>query len=77
MRRAVQGHAGRLRQAETILDGKDPVKILQRGYAIVTTVDGHTVTDADTIGTGTQIRARLAHGTLVARVETKETNGRE
>jgi exodeoxyribonuclease VII large subunit len=74
LRRSVQGHAGRLRQAETILDGKDPVKILQRGYAIVM-VDGQAVTDAHAVATGTQIHARLAHGTLVARVETKEPNG--
>jgi exodeoxyribonuclease VII large subunit len=76
MRRALEKRAANVRLWHAHLDGKDPVKILQRGYAIVSS-GGRTVTDAATLGAGAIIEAQLAHGTLTARVETKATDGRE
>lgn len=58
------------------LRGKDPEAILQRGYAIVR-YDGRAARDASTVPQGAAISAKLARGTLVARVERKETDGEE
>ena len=47
-----------------------PLQTLQRGYAIVTTEpDGRLVTDASTLRVGERIRARMAKGGVIARVE--------
>ena len=56
------------------LDGKDPEAILQRGYAIVE-YDGAIVRDAAAVPAGARIAARLARGTLAARVESEGTHG--
>jgi exonuclease VII large subunit len=58
------------------LDGKDPEAILQRGYAIVR-YDGKTVRDVTEVPDGATISAKVARGTLVARVERKEADGKE
>ena len=58
------------------LDGNDPEAILQRGYAIVTH-GGRAVRDAREVPAGATIRARLARGTLSARVESEEPDGNE
>jgi exodeoxyribonuclease VII large subunit len=58
------------------LDGNDPEAILQKGYAIVTH-DGRAVLDPREAPPGSTIRARLARGTLSARVETGEPNGNQ
>jgi exodeoxyribonuclease VII large subunit len=59
-----------------MLDGRDPLKILQRGYAIVTR-DGAIVRDAGELEPGTAITAQLARGTLTARVESAGIHGGE
>jgi exodeoxyribonuclease VII large subunit len=64
----------RLALAVAHLDGKNPEAILQRGYAIVTYADG-IVRDSAAVPEGAVIEARLARGTLSARVERKETDG--
>ncbi len=53
------------------MDGNDPEAILQRGYAIVT-VDGRIARDAETLPPGTVVAAKLARGTILARVERRE-----
>jgi exodeoxyribonuclease VII large subunit len=58
----------RLALAAAHLDGKNPEAILQRGYAIVTYRET-IVRDPATVPPGATIEARLAHGTLTARVE--------
>ena len=63
-----------LRRAK--LDGNDPEAILQKGYAIVTHA-GRVVLDPRAVPAGAPIRARLARGTLRARVETEELDGNE
>jgi exodeoxyribonuclease VII large subunit len=64
--------AQRLALASAHLDGKNPEAILQRGYAIVTH-RGTIVRDAGAVPAGETIEARLARGTLAARVESNET----
>jgi exodeoxyribonuclease VII large subunit len=59
------------------LDGNNPEAILQRGYAIVTLPGGAIVRDALDVAPGTLIDARLAHGTLSARVESRRTDESE
>jgi exodeoxyribonuclease VII large subunit len=57
------------------LSGHDPETILQRGYAIVEAEDGRPLTDAGLVPPGSLIRARLARGSLTARVEREGTHG--
>jgi exonuclease VII large subunit len=76
---ALAGHHGRVLRvqfAQTRLDGNNPEKILQQGYAIVR-YDGAVVRDPQAVPEGAQIRAQVAHGTLVARVEVREADGAE
>lgn len=74
--RRMDGYRNRLALAGGKLDAVSPLATLQRGYAIVTTEDGHVVTDSDTLRAGSMIRGRLAQGTFSARVEQtfKDTN---
>ncbi len=60
--------ARRLELALARCSGNDPEAILQRGYAIVTCGDA-IVRDAAAIPRGAHIRARVARGTLDARVD--------
>ena len=61
----------RSRLAVTVrtLDAVSPLATLQRGYAIVTDGNGRVVTDAAAVTGGDRIVARLAQGTIEARVE--------
>ncbi len=70
LERAARG----LEIANAHLGGKDPEAILQRGYAIVT-YGNAIVRDPAAVPAGALIEARVARGTLAARVETKETDG--
>jgi exodeoxyribonuclease VII large subunit len=56
------------------LEGNNPERLLQQGYAIVTYGDA-IVRDPAVVPVGEIVVARLAHGTLSARVERKETDG--
>jgi exodeoxyribonuclease VII large subunit len=60
----------RLRTAAATLNGNDPEAILQKGYAIVTHA-GRIVREPDEVPIGATIDARVARGTLSARVESK------
>ena len=63
----------RLRLIVTEMAGKDPEAILQAGYAIVR-YEGRSVRDAQSVPDGAEVSAKLARGTLVARVERKEAD---
>jgi exodeoxyribonuclease VII large subunit len=63
-----------LQLVRTMLVDRDPTRILQRGYAIVS-VDGAALRDASTVAPGTRITARLARGSLDARVEASGNDG--
>jgi exodeoxyribonuclease VII large subunit len=64
----------RLEVAAAHLNGKDPAAILQRGYAIVT-YDNAIVRDPSAVPAGARIDARVARGTLAARVEPDGADG--
>lgn len=66
----------KLRLAEAMLDGRNPTRILQRGYAIVS-IDGAIIRDAAAVAPGTRITARVARGTLDALVESVAADGGE
>jgi exodeoxyribonuclease VII large subunit len=75
-RNAVRERAERLAVVSAHLAGKDPEAILQRGYAIVS-FSGKIVRDAREVPAGERIAARLARGTLHARVEAEGTDGND
>jgi exodeoxyribonuclease VII large subunit len=54
------------------LNAVSPLATLQRGYAIVTDSAGRVVTDANDLAAGDVVAAKLAHGTVRARVEESE-----
>ncbi len=74
--RNVTREAARLATLTAAFEARDPEALLQRGYAIVT-VDGRVVTDPAAAPPGTHIEARLARGTLRARVERETADGGE
>ncbi len=67
----------RLALTRAHLDGNNPEAILQRGYAIVTLPGGAIVRDALDVAPGAIVEARLARGTLSARVESRRTDEAE
>ena len=62
----------RLQQIEHQLKALSPVAILERGYALVFDAAGKLVKDSAQVQSGDEISARLAKGTVTARVEKKE-----
>ena len=60
--------AHRLALAQRALHAVSPLATLSRGFAIVTRADGSVLTDAAAVAPGEQIEARLARGSLAARV---------
>jgi exodeoxyribonuclease VII large subunit len=69
MRRRLEMLGGRMSVAGRTLDAVSPLATLQRGYAIVASANGTVVTDAATLQPGATVRARLARGSILARVE--------
>jgi exodeoxyribonuclease VII large subunit len=59
----------RLERCRLRLGLLDPALVLQRGYAWIADTQGHTVTRADQVRAGQQLRATLAHGVLDLRVD--------
>lgn len=63
----------RLARAGGMLDAVSPLATLSRGYAIVTEHPGEgVIRDAAEVEPGSQVKARLATGSLVCRVERRE-----
>ncbi|HEX3464429.1 MAG TPA: exodeoxyribonuclease VII large subunit [Candidatus Elarobacter sp.] len=75
MQRFIERRRARFEVIAASLSGHDPETILQRGYAIVEAEDGRSLTDAALVPPGSLIRARLARGSLTARVEREGTHG--
>ncbi|HEY0392969.1 MAG TPA: exodeoxyribonuclease VII large subunit [Candidatus Elarobacter sp.] len=75
MVRFVERRRARFDTFAASLSGHNPEAILQRGYAIVEAEDGRPLTDAGLVPPGSLIRARLARGSLTARVEREGTHG--
>ena len=61
--------------ARSALRGLGPQNTLNRGYAIVTGPEGQVLTDASQAAAGSDIKARLARGTLHARVRKTKNSG--
>ena len=53
------------------LDALSPLAVLERGYSICLTGDGHVVRSAETVEIGTDVRVRLHQGELSAKVINK------
>jgi exodeoxyribonuclease VII large subunit len=53
------------------LDALSPLAVLERGYSICLTGDGHVVRSAETVEIGTEVRVRLHQGELSAKVINK------
>ena len=66
-----QRHA-RLDQLAAQLNALSPTNILERGYALVFDSAGNLVKNADRVHAGEEISARLAHGSVKARVTKTE-----
>jgi exodeoxyribonuclease VII large subunit len=63
----------RLGLATRTLNTVSPLATLGRGFALVKRVsDGKLITDANSVAVGDEIKARLANGTVTARVTGKE-----
>ncbi len=58
----------RVETAGTRLGALSPLSVLERGYALVYDADGHLLRSAAAVGEGREIIARLAAGSLRARV---------
>lgn len=58
---------------QTLLEALSPVATLKRGYSI-TRVDGHAVTSADSIRTGSIIETTLADGKVISTATAVETS---
>jgi len=67
--RAMESRSLDLTRAQAALDGEDPTRPLERGFAIVTK-NGAAVHDATSLAIGEMVTARLRRGTFGARVET-------
>ena len=65
-RRAAWGR--RAERGAARLEAMSPLRVLERGYALVYGPDGHLVRDPGTVPEGAEIQARLARGSLRARV---------
>jgi exodeoxyribonuclease VII large subunit len=62
----------RLKELIARLDALSPMKILDRGYALVFDAHGQLVKDASRLKTGEQISARVSKGSFAAEVKKTE-----
>jgi exodeoxyribonuclease VII large subunit len=65
-RRMLLERRGRLERSLARLEQLSPLKILERGYALVFDAKGNLVKDAKSVSPGDNITARLARGTIAA-----------
>jgi exodeoxyribonuclease VII large subunit len=56
-----------------VLKQLSPVKVLERGYAVVFDIEGRLIKDASTVSVGTEIQVRLASGRLAASVTGRQS----
>jgi exodeoxyribonuclease VII large subunit len=67
----------RLNRTTARLEALSPLAVLNRGYAIVYAADGSVLRSATDISAGDMIQARLAHGTLEAKVTSPKINSED
>jgi exodeoxyribonuclease VII large subunit len=75
MRRRLQQSHERWERAMHTLHAVSPLATLERGYAIVADAAGHVVTDAAALEPGVEIEARLARGSVRAKVTSVRAAG--
>ncbi|MBI2679120.1 MAG: exodeoxyribonuclease VII large subunit [Candidatus Koribacter versatilis] len=68
-RRLVMERRSALERASAKLDELSPLKVLDRGYALIFDAAGNVVKDAAQVATGDEVRARLARGEIAAVVK--------
>ncbi len=68
MQRRMEGGARRLERASHQMLAMSPLRVLERGYALVYGGNGELLRDAEKAQAGQEITARLARGVLKARV---------
>jgi exodeoxyribonuclease VII large subunit len=71
MHTALLRRRSRLEQLQHQLKALSPVAILERGYALVFDSSGKLIKNSAQVEVGDEISARLAHGSLTAKVEKK------
>src|SRR5262249_25159250 len=69
MRSVLAAQQARLNQAAATLEALSPVKILERGYALVFDASGALVKDTTQLSAGDEITARVAKGSFTAEVK--------
>jgi exodeoxyribonuclease VII large subunit len=73
MRLHLREDYARLNQLAGKLEALSPMKILDRGYALVFDTQGNLVKDASRLSTGEQVTGRVAKGSFVAEVKRTES----
>ena len=71
--RTLASRRNRLINLSSVLNERNPLRILKRGYSITHDISGHILRDVNEVTTGSKISVRLARGRLGATVEEKET----
>lgn len=71
LQRRLQAAKQKFVRAASLLDGLSPLRVLDRGYALVT-FQGRAVTAADAVSIGDQVSIRLAQGELEATIKNKK-----
>jgi exodeoxyribonuclease VII large subunit len=66
------GHRSRVERFAAEINALSPVRILERGYALVFDSQGSLVKDAAQLAPGQEVSARLAHGSFTAEVKKTE-----
>ncbi|HLW53750.1 MAG TPA: exodeoxyribonuclease VII large subunit [Candidatus Angelobacter sp.] len=69
LRARIAGERSRLEQLAAKIDALSPLKILDRGYALVFDANGALVKDATQLRVGQEVSARVAGGSFVAEVK--------
>jgi exodeoxyribonuclease VII large subunit len=72
MERLLVGKIQRLERLRLQLEERSPLRVLQRGYAICTDVEGNVVSAADQVAIGAEVQVQLARGRLGAEVRRRE-----
>jgi exodeoxyribonuclease VII large subunit len=74
MENATEKRRMQLGAAGQRLDGVSPLRVLERGYAVVSnTIDGRAIIDAGSVAIGDELKIRLNRGRLTARTTARET----
>ncbi|HYA95959.1 MAG TPA: exodeoxyribonuclease VII large subunit, partial [Terriglobales bacterium] len=73
MRRVLLVRRARWERTGARLEEMSPLKILDRGYALVLDSTGQLVKDAAQLNVGDEVSARLARGTIISTVKSKRS----